>query len=92
MNPAELLRLKSDLKTFENDHPKFPAFVRYCGDRGLREGTVVEIVLRQPDGAATKANMRLNEHDVKTLQRLRKALYSDECQKKELPDGQLPAF
>ena len=78
MNPAELLRLKSDLKTFENDHPKFPAFVRYCADRGLHEGTVVEIVLRQPDGTATKANLRLNEHDVKTLQRLRQALYPDE--------------
>ena len=78
MNPAEFLRLKSDLKTFETDHPKFPAFVRYCADRGLREGTVVEIQLRQPDGTATKANLRLNEHDVQTLKRLRKALYPDE--------------
>ena len=78
MNPAELLRLKSDLKTFENDHPKFPAFVRYAADRGLREGTVVEVVLRQPDGTATKSNMRLNEHDVKTLKRLRQVLYPED--------------
>ena len=49
MNPAEFLRLKSDLKTFETDHPKFPAFVRYCADRGMREGTVVEIVLRRSE-------------------------------------------
>ena len=78
MNPAEFLKLKSDLKTFETDHPKFPAFVRYAADRGLHEGTVVEIVLRQPDGTATKANMRLNGHDVKTLQHLRKVLYPDD--------------
>ncbi len=78
MNPAELLRLKSDLKAFEKDHPKFPAFVRFCADRGIHEGTVVEIQLRQPDGTATKANLRLNEHDVKTLQRLRQALYPEE--------------
>ena len=42
------------------------------------KGTVVEIQLRQPDGTATKANLRLNEHDVQTLKRLRKALYPDE--------------
>ena len=47
-------------------------------DDGLREGTVVEIVLRQPDGTATKANMRLNEHDVKTLKRLRQILYPED--------------
>ena len=78
MNPAELLRLKSDLKTFENDHPKFPAFVRYAADRGLHEGTVVEVVLRQPDGTATKSNMRLNAHDVQTLKRLRQVLYPED--------------
>ena len=78
MNPAELMKLKSDLKIFENDHPKFPAFVRYVADRGLQEGTVVEIVLRQPDGTATKSNMRLNEHDVKTLKRLRYLLYPED--------------
>ena len=78
MNPAELLRLKADLKTFEKDHPKFPAFVRYCADRGLREGTVVEITLRQPDGSSTKANLRLNEHDVQALKRLRLALYPED--------------
>ena len=78
MNPAELFRLKSDLKTFEKDHPKFPAFARYGADKGFQEGTVVEILLRQPDGSATKANLRLNAHDVQTLKRLRQALYPDE--------------
>ena len=78
MNPAELLRLKSDLNRFEKDHPKFPPFARYAADQCLHTGTVVEIVLHQPDGTATKASLRLNEHDVTTFKRLRQVLYPEE--------------
>lgn len=68
MNP--LFRLKSDLKTFEKEHPKFHAFLRYAADSGMREGTVIEVTLRQPDGQSTHANLRLTEHDAKTLRHL----------------------
>ena len=78
MNPAELFRLKSDLNKFEKDHPKFPPYARYAADECLHVGTVVEIVLRQPDGTATKASLRLNEHDVMTFKRLRLALYPED--------------
>ena len=67
MNPAELLRLKSDLKTFESDHPKFPAFVRYAADRGLREGTVVEVVLRQPDRKVQTGTLRETIRDARFI-------------------------
>ena len=78
MNPAELFKLKADLKTFEKNHPKFLSFLRYCADRGMGEGTVVDVTLRYPDGASTHANMRLTEQDAEMLQRLRKALLPEE--------------
>lgn len=78
MNPAELLKLKSDLKTFEKEHPKFLSFLRYCADRGMGEGTVVDITLRSPDGESTHANMRLTAQDAEMLQRLRRVLLPEE--------------
>ncbi len=78
MNPAELLKLKSDLKAFEKEHPKFLSFLRYCADRGMGEGTVVDVTLRYPDGTDTHANMRLTEQDAQTLQRLRKVLLPED--------------
>ena len=78
MNPAELFKLKADLKTFEKAHPKFLSFLRYCVDRGMGEGTIVDVTLRYPDGERTHANMRLTEQDAEMLQRLRKALLPEE--------------
>ena len=78
MNPAELFKLNADLKVFEKNHPKFLSFLRSCADRGVGEGTIVDVTLRYPDGESTHANMRLTEQDAEMLQRLRRVLLPEE--------------
>lgn len=67
MNPAALFRLKADVKAFETAHPKFTAFLRYAAEHSLREGNVLEVTVRQPDGKEVHSNLRLSENDVRML-------------------------
>ena len=78
MNPAALFRLKADLKQFQTEHQKFTAFLRYAADHSLKEGNVVEATVRQPDGKEIRANLRLNENDVRMLANLREMLDTDQ--------------
>lgn len=78
MNPMELLRLKSDLKTFRSNHPKFAAFLRYSADHCIKAENVVEITVRQPDGRETRSNLRLSEQDAKMICRLYAALRAEQ--------------
>ena len=78
MNPAALFRLKTDLKHFQTEHQKFTAFLRYAAEHSLKEGSVVEVAVRQPDGREIHANLRLNENDVRILQNLRELMSTEE--------------
>ena len=78
MNPATLFRLKSELKAFQQEHPKFTAFLRYAAEHGLREGNVLEVTIRQPDGKEVRSNLRLSEDDVRMLQDLRETLKTEQ--------------
>lgn len=70
MNPAALLYMKADLKRFQEEHPKFTAFLQYASEHALKEGNVVVITVRQPDGSETRSNLRLSENDVRMLTNL----------------------
>ncbi len=76
MNPAQLLRLKADLKNFRTAHPKFTSFFRYAGEHCLKEGNVVDISVRQPDGQEVHTNLRLSADDAQMLTNLLELLRS----------------
>lgn len=77
MNPAALFRMKADLKRFQEEHPKFTTFLHYASQHGLREGNVVVITVRQPDGTETRSNLRLSEDDVRMLGNLLEMLKTE---------------
>ena len=77
MNPMELLRLKSDLKSFRAAHPKFTAFLRYGAAHCIKPGNVVEFTVRQPDGQEIRSNLRLSEQDADLLLHLYAALQEE---------------
>ncbi len=77
MNPAAFFRMKSDLKQFQEAHPKFTAFLHYAFRHGLKEDNVVVVTIRQPDGTETRSNLRLSENDVRMLEDLREILKTE---------------
>lgn len=78
MNPAELFRLKADLKVFREAHPKFTSFLRYGADHCIKAGNVMEITVRQPDGKEVRSNLRLSEQDADMLLRLYEVLKTEQ--------------
>lgn len=78
MNPAALFRMKADLKRFHAEHPKFTAFLQYASEHALKEGNVVVVTVRQPDGTETRSNLRLSENDVGMLTNLRELIKTEQ--------------
>ena len=74
MNIGALLSLKNAWDSFRANHPKFPAFLKDISDRGLPEGTVLEMTVSYADGSRVRMNISVKEEDLallKTLQELR---------------------
>lgn len=74
MNPMALLQLKNAWKTFKNNHPKFPLFLRAVYKNGLAAGNVVEISVRTEEGHNYTTNLRLTPSDLELFYQLREML------------------
>ena len=71
MNPASILKFLSAKKQFEDNHPKFEAFVRTILSRPLEEGTVLEITVTRPGEKPMTGNIRLQQSDLELLAELK---------------------
>lgn len=70
INPGMLLKLKQAQKTFEQNHPKFPMFLRAVGKDAMTEGTVIEINVTTADGRNLATNLKLQQSDIEFLQEM----------------------
>lgn len=77
MNPAELFRLKAEMNTFQQEHPKFTSFLQYSAEHCIKNGNVVEMTIRQAEGKEIRSNLRLSDRDVETLLHLYNLLKND---------------
>ena len=50
MDFGNMMKLMGAWNTFKRNHPKFPAFCRAVHAKGLREDSVVEIIVTTPEG------------------------------------------
>lgn len=64
MNPMKLLQLKSAWDRFIRNHPKFPVFLSAVYQKGITEGTKIEIRVTTPDGEQTSAAIKLKPDDI----------------------------
>ena len=71
-NPASLIKLKGRYKIFKEQHPKFLQFFKTVGLGAVKEGTVLEVKFKEPDGKASVANIKLTADDVETVNMLLK--------------------
>ena len=71
MNPASILKFLSAKKQFEDNHPKFEAFVRTVLSRPLEEGTVLEVTVTRPGEKPLTGNIKLLQSDLELLAELK---------------------
>lgn len=71
MNPAALMKVMTAKKTFEDNHPKFAAFVRYLFSQPLEEGTVLEVTLTRPGQEPVATNLKVTREDLELLAELK---------------------
>ncbi len=71
MNPASILKFLSAKKQFEDNHPKFEAFVRMVLSRPLEEGTVLEVTVTRPGEKPMTGNIKLLQSDLELLAELK---------------------
>jgi len=71
MNAAAMIKLMGAKKNFEKNHPKFSAFVKRMLERGIDEGTVLEVTVTRPGEAPIRANIKVQASDLELLRGLK---------------------
>ena len=71
MNPASILKFLSAKKQFEDNHPKFEAFVRTVLSRPLEEVTVLVVTVTRPGEKPMTGNIKLLQSDLELLAELK---------------------
>ena len=71
MNPMQLLKMKSAWDRFRAAHPKFPLFLNSVMQDGIREGTVLDFTVTEPDGKTYRSNLKISQQDLELFQELK---------------------
>lgn len=67
----EMMKLMNRLKVFQKEHPKALAFIRDVSQNGIREGSVIEMKVTDPEGKDYVTNIRVTQEDMETVRILR---------------------
>lgn len=67
MDIGALLKLKSAWDTFSSNHPKFQPFLNAVRDKGIVEGTMIDIAVHYPDGSSLKSGIKVRQSDLELL-------------------------
>lgn len=63
-NPAALLQMMNLWNRFERNHPKFPKFLKAVAQKGIKEGSIIEIRVTTADGEIFDSNLKVNAEDM----------------------------
>lgn len=64
MDFGSIMQMKSAWDTFTKNHPKFPMFLKAVMNKGIKEGTVIEVTITDPDGNPINTNIKVTESDL----------------------------
>jgi hypothetical protein len=66
MNPMAMMKIKSLMERFKENHPKVPMF--FAAAAGcVQEGSIIEISVQTPDGKNICTNMRVTADDLELM-------------------------
>ncbi len=55
---------------FKTNHPKFPAFCKAVAKTGLREDSVIEVIVTTPEGEKIETSIKIKPEDLDLLRGL----------------------
>ncbi len=67
MDFGNVMKLMSAWNLFKENHPKFPAFCKAVMKRGIREDSVVEILVTTPEGEKIETSLKVKAEDLELL-------------------------
>ncbi|MBD5482361.1 MAG: hypothetical protein HDR15_07560 [Lachnospiraceae bacterium] len=70
MNLGNMAKLMRAWNTFQKNHPKFPAFCKAVAKKGLREDSVIEVIVTTPDGERIETSIKVQESDIELIKGL----------------------
>ena len=71
LNPLMLLKLRSRVEVFHQDHPKLIMFAGAVGG-AVDKDSIIEITLTTSEGQTMKTNIKVNDNDIELFQELSK--------------------
>ena len=74
MDVGALLKAKGAWEKFKGNHPKFAPFLGAVKQRGISEGTILEMSVTYPEGGTIKTNVRLTGSDMELMETLKSLL------------------
>ena len=69
--PQDILKVMAMKGQFEANHPKMISFLKDMAAKGIKEGTVIEITVTDPEGNPTTASMKVQASDVEMVEQLK---------------------
>ncbi len=67
-NPMNLMKIKERLTIFQRQHPKVHLFLQDVGSKAIKEGSVIEMKVTDPDGKSYVTNIRLTKEDIESIE------------------------
>lgn len=74
INPASMMKMMSAKNKFNENHPKFSAFLSAAFNGGVKEDTIIEISVTKPDGQKMTTNLKVLASDVELLEQLKELI------------------
>ena len=74
MNPTSVMKIMSMKNEFNRQHPKFAAFIKAVMAKGVQEGSVVEITVRNPGEEEMTANIKVQASDLELLREIKELM------------------
>jgi hypothetical protein len=62
-----MMKFMGAWNTFKENHPKFPAFCKAVAQRGLKEDTVIEIIVTTPNNERIETSLKVKASDLELL-------------------------
>lgn len=76
MNPASMIKIMNMKNEFNRRHPKFAAFVKAVFAKGVQEGSIIEITVKDPGEEEMTANIKVQSGDLELLQEIKELMNS----------------
>lgn len=71
MGINSLMHIKGAWDTFVANHPKFPMFMKAVAAKGIKEGTVIEVTITDPEGTPLSTNIKVTESDMQLFETIK---------------------